>query len=385
MKGARDTMKVILHLTENCNLRCRYCYARDKHNVDMSPETARKAVDLACELGRSQGHGSACISYFGGEPLLKFGLIEELTGYAKKQARAHGIRMFFRLTTNGLLFNEKMLRFHAENEILFALSLDGDQEAHDAQRIKPDGSGSFADLEARLPMILRYFPNTIITTVITPWNVARLDASVRYLWDRGLRMFTHAMDYTNPLWDRDNFDVLAGQYTRLANFYLEKTRRGEPFFMSLFDGKLRSHIRSPLRVGEKCDFGKTKLSVAADGRIFPCVQFVSERPDAQDYCVGHVDTGLTPRRQELIVHNASGRPPCEGCAFMGRCTNYCGCTNWKNTGDIRTPSPLLCEHERMLIPIADEIGNALWKERDTTFLKKHYAYYRDVVGDYGID
>jgi uncharacterized protein len=378
-------MKVILHLTENCNLRCKYCYARGKSDISMSRETAMKAIDLGCQLGMEQGHGSACISYFGGEPLLKFDLLKELTHYAEDEARKHGIAMFFRLATNGTLFTEESLAYCRDHKILFALSIDGDQQAHDAQRVKPDGSGSFADLDKRLPMILRYNRHTVVTTVITPWNVARLEESIKYLWNRGVRLFVHALDFTNPEWDEENFRTLKDQYERLAVFYLHMTRLGEGFYMSLIDEKLKSHARAPFRVGENCDFGKTKLSVASDGRIFPCVQFISDRPDAANYLMGHVDTGLTERRQELIAYNASGRPDCEGCALFGRCANYCGCTNWQNTGDIRTPSALLCEHERMLIPIADEIGNMLWKEKNSTFLHKHYKYFTDTFGEYGID
>jgi hypothetical protein len=32
----------------------------------------------------------------------------------------------------------------------------------------------------------------------------------------------------------------------------------------------------------------------------------------------------------------------------------------------------MCAHERMLIPIADAIGNELWSERNAHFLEKHY-------------
>ena len=140
--------------------------------------------------------------------------------------------------------------------------------------------------------------------------------------------------------------------------------------------------------GEVCDFGARKVSVAYDGTIFPCVRFVSNNPDSLNYQIGHVDHGFTSKRQHLIQLNAQPRPECEGCALIGRCANYCGCTNWNTTGDILTVSPLLCEYERMLIPIADRIGNVLWEERNPAFLAKHYkisASHFPLQAGYDID
>ena len=46
--------------------------------------------------------------------------------------------------------------------------------------------------------------------------------------------------------------------------------------------------------------------------------------------------------------------------------------NWQTTGTVSEPSPVLCRHERMLVPIADRIGKILYEERSPGFLHKHY-------------
>ena len=366
-------MKVILHLTKDCNLRCKYCYAPSKVKESMQDQTAEKGIDLAVQLGN--GNKSACVSYFGGEPLLRFGQIRKLTGYAQEAGRREGVRMHFRLSTNGTLFTEEILRFCRENNILFALSLDGDREAHNAQRIFASGRGSFDEVDEKLHMILNYNPYTVITSVITPPTVDRLPESMEYMWGRGVRYFVHQLDYSNPDWVPEDIDRLEKSYRRLAEFYLEKVRSNEHFHFGIFDDKLKTHASSPFRLGEICDFGAKKVSVAPDGRIFPCVQFISDRPDAKDFCIGHVESGLTPRREELIAENKTEREQCKGCALLGRCSNYCGCLNWQMNGKVTEVPGILCEHEKMLIPIADEVGNELWNERNRTFLAKHYKDY----------
>jgi uncharacterized protein len=364
-------MKVVLHLTTTCNLRCIYCYAPHEKRGTMSLETAKRGVDLAVELGRT----TACVSYFGGEPLLKFKMIQELTRYACEVGARTGTQMHFRLSTNGTLLDEDVLRFCRDHNILFALSLDGDREAHDAQRLFADGRGSFEVIDRKLDMILEYNPHTVVVGVITPKIVDRLSSSIEYLWGRGVRFFSHQPDYMHPDWTPELLAALGESYRELAGFYIDKARTGQHFHMTLFDEKLKSHARSPIRLGETCDFGARKLSVAPDGTIYPCVQFVSDRADAARFRMGHVATGLTPRREQLIEENKSPRPQCEGCSFNGRCSNFCGCLNWQMTGKVTEVPGILCAHEQMLIPIADEVGNTLWDERNRHFLQKHYDQY----------
>jgi uncharacterized protein len=373
-------VKVILHLTKNCNLRCKYCYAPGKVEGSMTAQVAQRAVDLGLELGDA----SACVSFFGGEPLIKFDLIREVTRYAVEQGRRAGKRMFFRMSTNGTLFDEEKLAFCRDNGVLFAISLDGDQEAHDAMRVFADGRGSFAVLDQKLPMILEYNPHTIITSVITPPTADRLFSSIEYMWGRGVRYFVHQLDYSHPDWSPDDLGRLEASYRQLADFYLDKIRAGEKFHLGLFDDKLKTHANSPFQLGQICDFGAKKISIAPDGRIFPCVQFVSDKAEAQDFLIGHVDSGLTERRDALVQENREERGQCEGCSFLGRCTNYCGCVNWQLTGEITRVPGILCAHERMLIPIADEVGNALWDERNKHFLQKHYKHAEKLF-PYGFD
>jgi len=43
-----------------------------------------------------------------------------------------------------------------------------------------------------------------------------------------------------------------------------------------------------------------------------------------------------------------------------------------STGTIQKASPVVCHHERILMPIVDEVANRLWKKRSRMFVHKHY-------------
>jgi len=167
------------------------------------------------------------------------------------------------------------------------------------------------------------------------------------------------------------------QYRRMATFMLDCLRKGQDIYIGQFNEKIRSHINKPLGPGLNCDVGRKKISVAPDGSIFPCVQFVSRRPDAVKFRMGHVSSGFDARRDEIVQANCAPRRQCAGCDYLGRCHHGCTCMAWQLTGDITQVPPILCAYERMLTPIADEIGNALWKEQNQFFLKRHYGFLED--------
>ena len=102
-------MNISLILTKQCNLRCRYCF-ESHENVWMSEETALRAIDMAM----SDGSGSVGVSFFGGEPLLRKPLIHRCVEYAKGFP---DVRFRWNMTTNGLLLDEKFLRFARDNGI----------------------------------------------------------------------------------------------------------------------------------------------------------------------------------------------------------------------------------------------------------------------------
>ena len=72
-------MNLTLHLTADCNLRCRYCYETHCKN-HMTWDTAKQAVDLVF----SYGHKTNGFPLFGGEPLLERSLAEKRSAATPK-------------------------------------------------------------------------------------------------------------------------------------------------------------------------------------------------------------------------------------------------------------------------------------------------------------
>lgn len=79
--GLAQTLTFIV--TENCNLRCNYCYITHKSsNKKMSFDVAKKFIDyvLSEEMIRPKG---VILDFIGGEPLLEIKLIDQICDYFK--------------------------------------------------------------------------------------------------------------------------------------------------------------------------------------------------------------------------------------------------------------------------------------------------------------
>jgi len=350
-------MNFTLHLTADCNLSCRYCY--ETHGKRrMTEETAKKAVDLAF----SYGHPKNGFSLFGGEPLLERAVIESLCRYAAGKAKETGTALRFKMTTNGTLLDESFLRFAQEHGIDIALSHDG--LLQDEQRLTRDGSPTRERLEPIVDLLLRYQPNAVAMQTVTPSTVGRMAESVEWLYERGFSRIHTAIDYrVDAGWDDASMAVLKTQYERIADLSEAHFDDARPLLYLNYLSKIAAYLND--RPCIECRLGMRQPSIAPDGAIYPCNQFL----DMQDFRMGDVEHGVDPQKQRSIYRaSLDPEPDCEGCAILDRCRHHCACLNFSLTGQMHTVAPVQCEHERILIPVADALAERLYKRKSARFL-----------------
>jgi uncharacterized protein len=135
---------VVMNL--DCNLACRYCFEGTlKGRRYMSRETARDVIEMARR--RLLDGMSVEIDFYGGEPLLSYDLITEISGKVQTMAEEAGSSYLCALITNGTLLTRKRAEELAAVGLRAAtVTLDGPEEIHNAFRPYRSGAGSFADI-----------------------------------------------------------------------------------------------------------------------------------------------------------------------------------------------------------------------------------------------
>lgn len=364
-------MNFALYVTTRCNMACKYCYQIDNGyndsdafcgRSDMTLDTWKAALDLSI---RNKHHSTGfCI--YGGEPLLCKDTIIKFVEYANSTTGDdHIVR--YKLVTNGTLLDEDFLKFATKNKIDIALSHDGLMQ--DDCRVFANGSGSRDLLEEKIDLLLKYQPKAVVMLTVDPSCVTKFADSVKYLHDRGFKILLTTPRFARECpWDDDTLELLAREYSKLADLYIEWTLKNEEFYFAAFDAKIRTYINGDFSLRKICEIGDKQPSVLPDGRIYPCQQFVEEK-----FCIGDVFEGINPKKLIAIREYRKHTPViCEECDLKSQCRYTCCCLNYQCTGRIDDISPFQCEHERLLINNANKIAEKLYEKRSDSFLKKHY-------------
>lgn len=142
-----------LELTEQCTSRCAYCAQNPDRPTrlgrDLDWLTARNAVDQFMQ--RASRVNRPIISFWGGEPLLQFPLLERLLRYAA--STFPGISFGYTFTSNLMLMTPRMAKVLREHRVNLLVSLDGPAAVHDRHRRAPSGTGTFDSTMAGLKVL----------------------------------------------------------------------------------------------------------------------------------------------------------------------------------------------------------------------------------------
>ena len=134
-----------LHVSHDCNLRCKYCFAQTGDfggdRMLMKPETGKRAMDFL--IKHSANRENLEVDFFGGEPLMAWDTVVETVKYARSIEKQHGKNFRFTMTTNGMLIDDDVIDFCNKECHNVVLSLDGRKEVHDRFRKDYAGHGSY--------------------------------------------------------------------------------------------------------------------------------------------------------------------------------------------------------------------------------------------------
>ncbi len=324
---------VLLNVTHNCNLACAYCimampelqdaYQDEKHSL--TEEKGKACIDLLADVGYRD---VVSITFFGGEPLLKFKLIKSIVEYA--EATYPG-RFTYQLITNGCLMRPEMYDFFKKHRFSFIWSLDGEPEMHDRLRRfkKASNESVFAQSFAALQALRAAWPECRIGVNITYFKQnVELPAALKFFRSHGIdtiRMDRGLVPRDSPYAvGMEETALVKAQLSEVAETYLSMLLRGEVFSVNPFVNYMRIISKRLPRL-RACNSGLDYVTVAATGEIYSCYKLLG-LPDCK---LGEVRKGFSKETSlELWERlNVTKRPGCSGCWARFICAGGCAADN----------------------------------------------------------
>lgn len=137
--GSRD-LRIVIYPTQDCNLKCWYCYEKHIPNTRMSSEVASRIVKFVEKSIRDNTFDELFVTFFGGEPLLNFDKIAfPLISKMKELVENAGKIFSSVFITNASLITDNIITKLKLVNPHFQITLDGDKSHHDKVRIWKKG------------------------------------------------------------------------------------------------------------------------------------------------------------------------------------------------------------------------------------------------------
>ena len=348
-----------LHLTDRCNLRCSYCYLSHVRE-DMSSETAHAAVDAVFRSALVNGFKQVKLKYAGGEPLLRFPLIEELHTYAQQLSEINEIELEGVVLSNGTLLTVEIIDTLKSLGLRLMISLDGLGQYHDSHRPYAGGRGSFADVAEAVDLALDNGLTPNISVTISSRTADGLPEVMAWILDRDLPFSLNfyrenELSATHEDMQLDEEKIINGMSAAFK--VLENNLPRRSFLGGIIDRANLSAAHT-----HTCGVGQNYLVFDQNGQVAKCQMHirkpVTDVHAADPLALIRADkTGI----QNLPVLEKEG---CKTCEWKHWCTGGCPLATYRATGryDVKSPN---CNIYKALFPEALRLeGLRLLKYQD---------------------
>lgn len=294
-------------VTDDCNLRCKYCYITHKKSDNiMSFDTAKDFIDLLLTTDDMRYSEAVILEFIGGEPLIEAKLIDRIADYFKMRAFEldHDWYWNYRISicTNGVNYSSPEVQNLIKknyNKISVTISVDGTKEKHDLQRVFPDGSGSFDKINENIDLWLSQFRGSTKVTFASE-DLPLLYDSILSLWNRGIKEVSANVVFEN-VWKDGDDKILEQQLKKLADYVIDNKLYDKGYYCSFFDEVIGYPYDYEDMDKTYCGAGKM-IALSPSGKIYPCIRYYGySLNNHEEWSVGDIQNGIDMEKVRPFV------------------------------------------------------------------------------------
>jgi uncharacterized protein len=317
--------RVSLFLTEDCTLRCKYCYAYGGRSHRSMPwNIVTGVIDILFNNAIVARQQTVAVNFHGGDVGAVWPLFVQAREYLRKKEGILGIRAVTSVGTNGVL-DETQQRWLTENIDSATLSIDGPPVIHDSQRHFPDGSPSSGFVLKTMRHFDRVKFSYGIRSTITADSVSHMAAIAYYLCTNS----TAKRVQMEPMFPQGRAASESIKAPRAQEF-INNFRKAQKV-ASAFDKTLAySGARLDVLTNIFCKACDDSCVVTPSGMITSCYEVASAEDSlAETFFFGRYDP-LTRKfvldedqRKHLLELSVLHKSQCKDCYCKWHCAGDC--------------------------------------------------------------
>ncbi|HET6231835.1 MAG TPA: PqqD family peptide modification chaperone [Longimicrobiaceae bacterium] len=348
---------IYLHMTNECNLKCPYCYNRDDRDYKLKLQLEQKfaptlsTAEYKHLISRLVEEGIRRIFFTGGEPLMRPDLIE-LAEHARSLSDTVGLE----LLTNGILIKGERVRPICELFDAVTISLDG-HERHIHEHFR--GRNTFAPTVAGVRRLVEMKeklgmdrPYVAIVPALTDLNIGFMKEMFEFALDglgaNGLAPIIFQAG--------DHQELSLQQIPRLPVFQREADRTKE-YLLERQANRARAREEAglpppargapePMLPRQDCGVGHGEISVDPSGYVYPCQslhfdEFRCGNVREADIQRIFLDSPVMQRVRGTKVQDLA---VCRHCDLRELCNGGCRATAYNVYRDFEAHNEIYCRH-----------------------------------------
>ena len=335
-----------LILTENCNLRCKYCFDdafSDRTGCSYDYSMKLEMIDdIISFIEKTKDKDrETTVSFFGGEPTMNWEFIEKFVEKSNGRYR-------FSTNSNLVALNSKRIDFLVKNKIIPIISLDGIKKSHNINRLTVGAFGSWDLTMKNLPELTAKFRSVGINLsalmVVNDNNYQYLEESYEFLI--GLGVDVNVLYNFNTQFSDEAYESIEKQLTSLFKI------KNLPLYGDL---KKRVLNQNFYKQQNFCHTPDSAVTISPNGKLFFCHQLVPKMQDNQgDEYYGDIYKGLyneeyiSVMRDRTNIEKFKLGKECEVCPAVNWCKGGCISAMRINEKTYDKLTPTLCKINKML-------------------------------------
>ncbi len=340
----------VIHLTEKCNLKCKYCFEGEKGVRNMNEDTVEKLILFI----KKNEYKKFTIRFFGGEPTMNLSLMKYILDRMDEEfPDAEGYEKSYNLFTNAVSIPDELIDMVKKWKIGCFVSMDGVKPMHDRNRIFSNGMGSY-DIVKKNALKLQEACGQIVM-IRAIYDTGSVEESIVDIVDscdkEGFRLISIEFPWVGSASDMALNAEKTDRIIEMISEYADEciNRMKEDDFSLLILYEIFKHIskvafQKTVLYSEVCSAGSTLMSIDVNGDIYPCHSFIYE----PEWKLGNLEDGITNKElmEKFKNSNSDTLDMCIKCPIRYYCTKRCFADSVMREGRIDAFNENRCRIEK---------------------------------------
>ena len=319
--GGDFCRNITLQLTDDCNMKCTYCYQHNRGKHKMSFETAKTFIDLILDSSEKvntyidSNKAIGCIlDFIGGEPLLCTDVMSQICKYfigeVFKRKHRWAINFMISMSSNGLLYFtpefQEFLRLHV-NHLSYGVTIDGNKTLHDTCRVDIDGNPTYDRAMAAVKDYVQRTGREMGSKVtLSPDNIVYLTEAVESLIENGYREVLMNCVFEKG-WETKHATIMYNRLKELVD-WLEENNHLDDVYISIFEESI-GHKLPENELKNWCGGLGLMLSMDYKGDMFPCIRYMENAVgnNQEPYIIGTLKDGINCKPEHCARVDCLGK------------------------------------------------------------------------------